>query len=172
MHLLEARNEETMLEVGSKAPDFTLADQNGTPVRLTERTAKHVVVLFFYPKDNSAGCTVEACAFRDSYEDFQDAGAEVIGVSSGTIEDKQKFIRNNRLPFTLLNDPDGSVESLYGIEKGFLGLMPGRITYVIDREGVIRHKFESRINMDAHVTEALKVVKSLAQEQRKPVATR
>lgn len=153
-----------MLDVGSKAPDFTLADQNGAPVKLSERTAEQVVVLFFYPKDNSGGCTMEACAFRDSYEDFQDAGAEVIGISGGTLETKQQFIRNNRLPFTLLNDADGAVQALYGVEKGFLGLTPGRITYVIDRNGVIRHKFESRINMNAHAAEALKIVQNLAQE--------
>lgn len=152
------------LEVGSKAPDFTLADQNGVPVTLSEQTSKGIVVLFFYPKDNSGGCTMEACAFRDSYEDFQDAGAEVIGISSGTLEDKQKFIRNNRLPFTLLNDADGSVERMYGIETGFLGLKMGRITYVIDRSGVIQHKFESRINMGAHASEALDIVKALAQK--------
>lgn len=152
------------LEVGNKAPDFTLADQNGVPVKLSEKTAKGIVVLFFYPKDSSAGCTAEACAFRDSYEDFQDAGAEVIGVSNGSLEDKQKFIRKNRLPFTLLNDAEGSVERMYGIERGFLGITMGRITYVIDRNGVIQHKFESRINMGAHASEALEIVKALAQK--------
>lgn len=151
------------IEVGSTAPDFTLPDQNGAPVRLSDRTARRAVVLFFYPKDNSAGCTAEACSFRDSYQDFQDAGAEVIGISGGTLESKQQFVRNNRLPFTLLNDADGRVEALYGVEKSLLGLIRGRITFVIDQQGIVRHKFESMINMDAHAKEALKVVQALAQ---------
>jgi thioredoxin-dependent peroxiredoxin len=160
------------LEVGMKAPDFTLVDQNGAPVKLSECTAAHVVVLFFYPKDSSAGCTVEACAFRDSYEDFQDAGAEVIGISGGTTETKQEFVSKNRLPFTLVTDPDGAVAKAYELGKGFLGLGSGRVTYVIDRDGIICHKFESNVNMTAHVTEALKIVKSLSLEQAKPAATR
>jgi thioredoxin-dependent peroxiredoxin len=153
------------LEVGDKAPDFVRTDENGHPVHLADRIGKKVVVLFFYPADNSAGCTREACAFRDSYEDFQDAGAEVIGVSGGTTEGKQKFIRNNRLPFTLINDADGAVQEMYGIGKGLLVVFPPRITFVIDREGIIRHKFESRINMDAHAKEALQIVQALAKEQ-------
>ena len=153
------------LEVGDKAPDFVRTDENGSPVHLADRFSKHVVVLFFYPADNSAGCTREACAFRDSYEDFQDAGAEVIGVSGGTAEGKQKFIRSNRLPFTLINDADGAVQEMYGIGRALLGLASQRITYVIDRAGVIRHKFESNFNMDAHAKEALQIVQALAKQQ-------
>lgn len=153
------------LEVGDKAPDFVRTDENGSPVHLADRYAQKVVVLFFYPADNSAGCTREACAFRDSYEDFQDAGAEVIGISGGSTEGKQKFVRNNRLPFTLLNDGDGAVREMYGIGRALLGLASARITYVIDREGVIRHKFESNFNMDAHANEALQIVRDLAQQQ-------
>ena len=155
------------LEVGSKAPDFTLLDQNNERVNLAERFRQKVVVLFFYPKDNSGGCTMEACSFRDSYEDFQDAGAEVIGISGGTVEDKQSFIQRNRLPFTLVNDADGAVAKAYGVEKGkgLAVLAPPRITYVIDREGVVRLRFESRVNMDGHVKESLKLVQSLVQEQ-------
>jgi peroxiredoxin Q/BCP len=157
------------LEIGSKAPDFTLIDQNGAPVHLAERVREHVVVLFFYPKDNSAGCTMEACAFRDSYEDFQDAGAEVIGISGGTTETKQQFVRKNRLPFTLVTDADGAVAKAYDAEKqsGLMALAPQRATFVIDRDGIIRHRFESRFNMNAHVTEALKIVQNLAQQQAK-----
>jgi peroxiredoxin Q/BCP len=153
------------LEVGDKAPDFVRTDENGSPVHLADRFAKNVVVLFFYPADNSAGCTREACAFRDSYEDFQDAGAEVIGVSGGTTEGKQKFIRNNRLPFTLLNDADGAVQEMYGIGKALLGFSSKRITYVIDRAGIIRHKFESNFNMDAHAKDALQIVQTLSKQQ-------
>ncbi len=150
-----------VLEVGSKAPDFTLEDQNGQPVHLADRIGRNVIVLFFYPKDNSAGCTAEACAFRDSYQDFQDAGADVIGISGGTTETKQQFVSKNRLPYTLVTDPDGAIAQAYRIGKGFLGLWSGRVTFVIDRDGIIRHRFESNINMDAHTHEALKIVRKL-----------
>ncbi|MEP7291622.1 MAG: peroxiredoxin [Chloroflexota bacterium] len=154
------------LNAGSAAPDFTLTDQNGAPLHLAERIRQHVIVLFFYPKDSSAGCTMEACAFRDSYEAFQDAGAEVIGVSGGTTETKQQFVRKNRLPFTLVTDADGAVAKAYGAEKqtGLMALAPQRATFVIDRDGMIRHRFESRFSMNAHVTEALKIVQTLARE--------
>lgn len=159
-----------MLTVGSHAPDFTLEDQNGQPVHLAERIGKNVIVLFFYPKDNSRGCTAEACAFRDSYEDFQDAGADVIGVSGGTTEAKQQFAAKNRLPFTLVSDPDGAVAQVYRIGKGPLGLWSGRVTYVIDRAGLIRHAFVSNVNMDAHARAALKIVQALQQEPASPVS--
>lgn len=155
------------LESGDAAPDFTLPDQNGAPVHLADRVRQNIVVLFFYPKDNSAGCTMEACSFRDSYEDFKDAGADVIGISGGTTEGKQQFVKRNRLPFTLVTDADGVVAQAYGVEKGtgLSVIAPPRITYVIDREGIVRLRFESRINMDAHVKESLKFVQSLVREQ-------
>jgi peroxiredoxin Q/BCP len=151
----------TQVEVGGQAPDFVLTDQTGARVSLAERTAQHVVVLFFYPRDNSMGCTREACAFRDSYTEFQAAGAEVIGISGGTTATKQEFVEKNHLPFTLLTDADGAVARAYALGKAFFGLVPARVTFVIDRHGIIRHRFESGSNMDKHVTEALRVVRSL-----------
>ncbi|SEO13592.1 peroxiredoxin Q/BCP [Actinacidiphila rubida] len=147
------------LQVGDRAPDFTLPDQSGTPVTLSERLSGKVVVLYFYPKDNTRGCTAEACSFRDGYESFTDAGAEVIGVSSDTVESHEKFAGRHELPFTLLSDKDRAVRKQYGATT--LGVMPGRITYVIDGEGVIRHVFSSMTNIGAHVDDALRVVKEL-----------
>jgi peroxiredoxin Q/BCP len=149
------------LEVNSLAPDFVLTDQSGAPVRLAERTAQHTVVLFFYPRDNSLGCTREACAFRDNYADFQAAGAEVIGISGGTTATKQQFVEKNELPFTLLTDADGAVAKAYELGTAFFGLVPARVTFVIDRQGIIRHRFESGSNMGKHVTEALRIVREL-----------
>jgi len=148
------------LAVGSKAPDFTLPDQNGKPFHLADQLGK-VIVLFFYPKDNSAGCTMEACSFRDSYQDFQDVGADVIGISTGTLEDKQTFIQKNSLPYTLLNDADGTVEQAYGIGKTMFGLFKQRVTFVIDANGRIAHRFESTTNMGKHAQDALDTVKRL-----------
>lgn len=147
------------LNVGDRAPDFTLPDQAGTPVTLSERLADKVVVLYFYPKDNTRGCTAEACSFRDSYENFTDAGAEVIGVSSDSVESHEKFAGRHELPFILLSDRDRAVRKQYGATT--LGVVPGRITFVIDQEGVIRHAFSSMSNIGGHVEDALAVVKEL-----------
>ena len=146
--------------IGQPAPDFTLLDQSGKPVRLSDYHGVKNVVLYFYPKDFTGGCTAEACAFRDSYEVFKDAGAEVIGVSMDSAESHQRFAAHHRLPFVLLADPDGSATKLYHA-NGPLGLWRKRITFVIDKAGVIRHTFESQLNMTKHIDEALAVLKTL-----------
>ena len=139
------------VQVGDKAPDFTLPSQSGEPVRLQDRLGERVVVLYFYPKDNTPGCTAEACAFRDSHETFTDAGAEVIGVSSDSADKHAAFSGRHKLPFTLLADRGGRVRKAYGV-PAVLGLLPGRVTYVIDRTGTVRHIFNSMTNIDKHVS--------------------
>ena len=152
------------IQAGDKAPDFTLPSQSGEPVRLHDRLGERVVVLYFYPKDDTRGCTAEACAFRDSYEVFAGAGAEVIGVSSDSVDRHAAFADRHKLPFTLLSDQGGRVRKNYGV-PAVLGLLPGRVTYVIDRSGTVRHVFNSMTNIDGHVGEALEVVKKLQAEQ-------
>jgi thioredoxin-dependent peroxiredoxin len=149
------------IQVGDKAPDFTLPKQDGTPVSLKDLLAKGAVVLYFYPKDDTPGCTVEACTFRDAYEDFKDAGAEVVGVSSDSAGDHRAFADKHRLPFTLVADEGGKLRKLYGVPGSLLGLLPGRVTYVIDPGGVVRHIFDSQMNPAKHVREALDVLKTL-----------
>jgi thioredoxin-dependent peroxiredoxin len=146
--------------VGDKAPDFTLPAQDGEPVRLSDRLGQRVVVLYFYPKDETSGCTAEACAFRDSFEVFTDAGAEVIGVSSDSVDKHAAFADHHKLPFTLLADDKGQVRKLYGVPS-ILGMVPGRVTYVIDRTGVVRQVFNSMTNIGRHVNDALAMVKQL-----------
>ena len=148
------------VQVGDKAPDFTLPSQSGEQVRLYDRLGERVVVLYFYPKDNTRGCTAEACAFRDSHEVFTDAGAEVIGVSSDSSDRHAAFAGRHNLPFTLLSDQGGRVRKSYGV-PAVLGVVPGRVTYVIDREGTVRHVFNSMTNIGQHVGDALDVVKRL-----------
>jgi peroxiredoxin Q/BCP len=150
--------------VGDKAPDFTLPAQSGDQVRLADRLGERVVVLYFYPKDNTSGCTAEACAFRDSHEAFTDAGAEVIGISSDSADKHAAFAGQHRLPFTLLSDQGGKVRKRYGV-PAVLGVIPGRVTYVIDRQGTVRHVFNSMTDIGGHVGDALKVVKQLQDEQ-------
>jgi peroxiredoxin Q/BCP len=148
------------IKVGDRAPDFTIKNQRGEPVSLKDYLGKKAVVLYFYPKDNSPGCTKEACKFRDSYEGFKDAGAEVIGVSSQSEESHSIFSTSFNLPFSLLSDEDGRVRSLFGVPSS-LGLIPGRVTYVIDKEGIVRHIFSSQLDPGRHVEEALQILKSL-----------
>src|SRR5438105_4650063 len=155
-----AKSAQNKVEVGTVAPNFTLPDQTGNEVSLRDFRGQKAVVLYFYPKDNTAGCTAEACAFRDSYEVFKDAGAEVIGVSSDTADSHQGFASRYQLPFVLLSDAGGAVRKQYGI-RSTLGIIPGRVTYVIDKEGVIRHIFNSQFMAAKHVDEALQVLKSL-----------
>jgi peroxiredoxin Q/BCP len=149
--------------VGDPAPDFELSNQDGKSVRLSALWKRGPVVLYFYPKDETPGCTAEACSFRDSYEDFQHAGAQVVGVSSDSADSHAKFATHHKLPFTLLADPGSKVRSLYEVPRALLGFLPGRVTYVIDESGVVRHVFNSMINATRHVREALEVVRSLAQ---------
>ena len=148
------------VEIGDKAPEFALKNQNGETVSLKDFLGKKAVVLYFYPKDMSPGCTKEACAFRDSYEAFKDAGAEVIGISSQSQESHSIFSLRYNLPFTLLVDEGSKVRRLYG-GRSSLGMIPGRVTYVIDKEGVVRHIFSSQVDIEGHVNEALKVLKTL-----------
>ena len=148
------------IQAGDKAPDFTLPNQAGEPVRLSDRTAKQVVVLYFYPRDETRGCTAEACAFRDSHEVFAEAGAEVIGVSSDSVDRHAAFADHHKLPFTLLSDAGGKVRKSYGVPST-LGLLPGRVTYVIDTTGTVRYVFNSQLNIGRHVEDAVGVVKKL-----------
>jgi peroxiredoxin Q/BCP len=148
------------VQAGDKAPDFTLPSQSGAPVRLRDRLGERVVVLYFYPKDDTRGCTAEACAFRDSFEVFTDAGAEVIGVSSDSVASHAAFADRHKLPFTLLSDEGGHVRKSYGVPS-VLGLLPGRVTYVIDREGTVQHVFNSMTHISQHIDDALAVVRKL-----------
>jgi peroxiredoxin Q/BCP len=148
------------IRAGDKAPDFTLPSQSGEQVRLYDRLGERVVVLYFYPRDDTRGCTAEACGFRDSFEAFTDAGAEVIGVSSDSVDRHAAFAGKHELPFTLLSDKGGQVRKLYGV-PATLGLLPGRVTYVIDREGTIRHSFNSMTNIGQHISDALRIVREL-----------
>lgn len=152
------------VQVGQPAPDFTLPAQNGESVSLSDYRGTQVVVLYFYPKDNTRGCTTEACAFRDSHEVFAEAGAQVLGVSSDSVASHTKFAERHRLPFTLLSDTGGALRKRYGV-PAVLGIIPGRVTYVIDRQGVVRHVFSSMNQADRHVEQALAVVRQLQEEQ-------
>ena len=147
-------------EVGDQAPDFTLPGAGGATVRLADYVGKKTVVLYFYPKDDTTGCTIESCSFRDMYQDFSDAGAEVIGVSVDSVESHDKFKAKHRLPFVLASDTTGETRKKYGAE-GLFGIIPGRVTYVIDRKGKVRYKFSSMVKFKEHVERSLELVRAL-----------
>jgi peroxiredoxin Q/BCP len=147
------------LKAGDEAPDFTLPSQEGVDVTLSQFRGERNVVLYFYPKDGSPGCTAQACSFRDSHEVFMELGAEVLGVSSDSVESHREFAEAHLLPFKLLSDEGGRVRRLYGA-TGALGLA-GRVTFIIDREGVVRHVFSSQLRVNKHIDEALDVLKRL-----------
>jgi thioredoxin-dependent peroxiredoxin len=141
--------------VGSVAPDFTLPSQAGEMVSLKDFLGEKQVILYFYPRDNTPGCTKEACAFRDEHEEFGKLDAEVIGVSSDSVESHRGFAEKHDLSFTLLSDEGGKVRRMYGVPNTF-GIIPGRVTYVIDEAGVVRHVFSSQMEAVKHVEGALK----------------
>ena len=146
------------LNPGDAMPETSLQGPEG-PFELRNKIGKPLVV-YFYPKDETYGCTKEACKFRDQYEDFVGAGAEVIGISRDDATSHSKFREHHHLPFTLLSDPGGKVASSWGV-KNNLGFIPGRVTFVFDKGGVVRHRFESAVRFGKHVDEALAVIKSL-----------
>lgn len=149
------------INVGDEAPDFTLPNQDGKPVRLKDLLQKSAVVLYFYPKDDTRGCTIEACSFRDSYSDFKDAGAEVVGISSDSAKSHESFVAKHKLPFTLVADEDGKVRKAYGVPNSLV-FIPGRVTYVIDRQGKVQNYFNSTLGFKKHAQEALETLKRLS----------
>lgn len=148
------------VKVGDKAPDFTLTSQTGEKVSLKDFLGKKSVVLYFYPKDDTPGCTAESCAFRDTYETFTEAGAEVIGVSGDSTSSHQQFASKYNLPFILLSDNNNQLRQLYGV-PATLFILPGRVTYVIDKQGIVRHIFDSMMDFKGHVDISLKVIKEI-----------
>jgi peroxiredoxin Q/BCP len=148
------------LAVGDKAPAFSLKDQNGATVSLADFSGRKNVVVYFYPKDDTPGCTKESCTFRDQYTAFTDIGAVVLGISSDSEQSHRAFAEKYRLPFPLLADTGGNVRKAFQVPKS-LGLLPGRVTFVIDKNGVVRHVFNSQLNPTKHVDEALGVLKTL-----------
>jgi len=153
------------IKVGDKAPDFTLLTQLGDNLALSEFFGKKNVVLYFYPKDETVGCTKEACFFRDNYEELTKLGAEVLGVSGQSVESHKSFASHYGLPFVLLSDVANKVRQLYGVPSS-MGIIPGRVTYIIDKKGIVRHIFNSQTQAQRHVEEAKKTLMELEKEEK------
>jgi peroxiredoxin Q/BCP len=147
------------LRVGDKIPFFTSIDGEGKSFEIRDYIGKPLVI-YFYPKDDTPGCTIQACAFRDQYEDFKALGAEVIGISSDSLQSHQKFASRYKLPFILLSDFDKKIRTQFGVPNDFLGLLPGRATYVIDKNGVVQLIFDNA-SAKIHIQKALEILKRM-----------
>jgi peroxiredoxin Q/BCP len=150
---------DAQIKVGDKIPSFSLPDQDGKTFDINTVLGKQPLVIYFYPKDETSVCTKEACSFRDNYQEFQKYGAKVIGISSDNVASHRKFADHYNLPFTLLSDSKQEVRKLFGVPKAFV--IPGRVTYIVNKEGVVVHTFNSLKDGEKHVTESLEALKKM-----------
>lgn len=154
--------EDTMeIKKGDIIPDIILPDQNGNLFNIKRETAGKNIVLFFYPKDDSPGCTKEACSFRDQYEDFVDANAVVIGISGQSVKSHKAFAEKYHLSYTLLSDKENKIRKKFGVPTNFFGLLPGRVTYIIDKKGKVIDIFNSQTQVNEHVQHAIEIINQL-----------
>lgn len=149
------------VKVGSTIPAFTLPDQNGNLFDINTVIGKKNLVIYFYPKDDSPGCTAQACAFRDQFEVFSDADAVIIGISSQSVKSHKEFAEKHRLSFTLLSDEGNKIRKQFGVPTNLFGLLPGRVTYVTDKSGKVIYTFNSQLQAEKHVDEALRILKEV-----------
>ncbi len=149
------------LNIGDTAPDFEASTDSGASIKLSELLKEKEVVLYFYPKDETPGCTAEACSFRDHWDDIKELGAEVIGVSSDSTDSHKKFKDHHKLQFTLVSDPEKEIRRKYDV-KG--SILPPRTTFVISRSGKIAHVYNSQMNAKHHVDEAISALKKIRED--------
>lgn len=155
-------NTDTMKVVeGSKVPSFELRDQYGEMFSLDSVIGKKILVIYFYPKDDTPGCTKEACSFRDQFAVFADADAMIIGISAQSVESHLAFAKKHRLNYLLLSDTDNKVRKLFGVPSNLFGLIPGRVTYIVDKHGEVVYIFNSQMDAEKHVDEALRILQSM-----------
>lgn len=150
------------LKEQDQAPDFASVTDTGEKFSLSQLIGKSNIVLYFYPKDFTAGCTKEACTFRDNWDKVIAKGATIIGISSDSQETHARFKKEHDLPFTLVSDEDHAIRKSYGIDGRFI---PPRTTFVIDKRGKIRDIFNSQINITKHVEEALSALENISKEE-------
>jgi len=149
------------LSIGDKVPEFQLLDQDGVDFNIADFVGKQAMVIYFYPKDDTPGCTKEACKFRDEFEVFSDLNVKVIGISSDDVVSHKAFAEKYNLPFSLLADTEKKVRTLFGVPTFGAGLIPGRVTYIIDKNGVIKFVFNNMSEAEKHIDKSLEILKSL-----------
>ncbi len=149
------------LKTGDNIPAFTLKDQNNQDVNIQDYVGKHPLVIYFYPKDDTPGCTAEACSFRDQFEVFEELDALVFGISADSPASHKKFAEKHHLNFSLLSDKGRKVEKQFGVPRSVLGLLPGRVTYIINLQGKIEYIFNSQMQAKKHVEHAINTIKRM-----------
>jgi len=159
-----AQNKTDGIKVGDRLPKFTLLDDNNHDFSPSDLLGEKYLVIYFYPKDDTPGCTKEACSFRDNYEEFEELNVAIIGISSDDVKSHQAFKTKYKLPYTFLADTQGKVRKMFGVPKAYLGLVPGRVTYVFNKKGVCVLVINSATNPRKHITESLEKVKKLEGE--------
>jgi len=147
------------IQVGDKIPVFSLKDQNGEEFDTSDYIGNTTMVIYFYPKDDTPGCTKEACKFRDSYEEFTDRNVKVIGISADDTQSHKDFAAKYNLPFTLLSDPDNKVRKLFGVKSNMFGMIPGRVTYIVNNKGIVQFMYDNMFNAEKHIDKALEALK-------------
>jgi thioredoxin-dependent peroxiredoxin len=155
------KNNMNEIKIGSSIPTFVLPDQNGNLFDINSVIGKKNLVIYFYPKDDSPGCTAQACSFRDQFEVFNEADAVIIGISGQSVESHKEFAEKYRLSFTLLSDEGNKIRKQFGVPSDLLGLLPGRVTFVADKKGKVIYVFNSQTQVTKHVDEALRILKEL-----------
>jgi thioredoxin-dependent peroxiredoxin len=149
------------IKIGSSIPLFKLPDQNGNLFDISSLVGKKNLVIYFYPKDDSPGCTAQACSFRDQFEVFNEADAIIIGISGQSVKSHKEFAVKHRLSFTLLSDEGDNIRKLFGVPTNLLGILPGRVTYIVDKSGKVIYTFNSQMQATKHVDEALRILRDL-----------
>jgi peroxiredoxin Q/BCP len=150
------------VEIGSRIPAFTLPDQNGRMVNISSMIGKNNLVIYFYPKDDSPGCTKEACTFRDQYEIFKNIDAEIIGISADNVESHKLFAKKHNLNYILLSDEGNKVRNLFGVPSNLFGLIAGRVTYIVNKQGIVIHTFNSQMQAEKHIEESIQALKNIS----------
>lgn len=151
-------NGQNKVQVGDRIPEFKLMDQNGDEFNSSQFMGNTAMVIYFYPKDDTPGCTKEACKFRDSYEEFTDKNVKVVGISADNIQSHKDFAAKYNLPFTLLSDTENEIRKLFGVKANMFGMIPGRVTYIVDKQGNVISIYESALNAEKHIDKALEAL--------------
>jgi peroxiredoxin Q/BCP len=151
------------IKVGDKMPLFGAKDQDGNDFYIQSVVHKKILVIYFYPKDETPGCTKQACSFRDEYKEIKAAGAEVIGISGDSAKSHKKFAQNHQLPYILLSDDDKSIRKLFGVPSAMLGLISARVTYLVDLQGIVQMVYNN-MNAAEHTSRAFEAIKKIQKE--------
>ena len=161
MFFKTATSQDEGVKIGTMLPEFTLLDQHNQKVSPYQQIGKKYIVVYFYPKDDTPGCTKEACSFRDNYDRFDDLNAVIYGISSDGVEDHKAFAEKYNLNFSLLADVDGKIRKAFNVPTNLLGMIPGRVTYVFDMDGKCVEVLDSQLNFNLHIDESIRVIENL-----------